>query len=126
MAGQYVIPLAIAATLGADCADSDILNCDDVGYSAVVVELRDAMTDLPPDPQEFVGVARDGEFTDSIVRVTTVFTFALERPGTYDITIAGEGFEVWTAKDVRVTKGACHVNTVRLVARLQPTGRGSS
>jgi hypothetical protein len=95
--------------------------CTDDIRPAIIVELVDARTDQAPGKQKFMGIAVDGEFTDS-TRTFPPLTFAEERPGVYDVVVRGEGYKLWTAEDVTVTEGVCHVNTVELVARVEPSG----
>jgi hypothetical protein len=52
--------------------------------------------------------------------VATTLAGADERPGTYAIRIEKPGYSPWERSGVRVTKGLCNVNTVRLRAELQP------
>lgn len=43
---------------------------------------------------------------------------AYERPGTYSITVSKAGYSDFTADNIVVTSGVCHVNTVTMEARL--------
>jgi hypothetical protein len=45
---------------------------------------------------------------------------AFERTGTYDVSVTRKGHRDWTAADVVVTAGVCHVETVTLQAQLVP------
>jgi hypothetical protein len=43
-----------------------------------------------------------------------------ERPGTYSVVVSKTGYQDFTANNVVVTPGVCHVNTVSLDVRLSP------
>jgi hypothetical protein len=43
---------------------------------------------------------------------------ALERPGTYTVTVDKPGYQQWKQERVRVRDGSCHVQTVTLQANL--------
>lgn len=73
-------------------------------------------------------VARDAGFADS---ATTALgpddsgpaeaRLAHERAGEYLVTVEKEGFEPWARTDVQVDETSCHVETVTLTARLEPS-----
>jgi hypothetical protein len=108
-----------AAIVCCGCEDG-VVDCTLIAVPGIRVELVDARTGHSPEPQQFIGVAADGEYRDSVVTFGGRLRFAFERPGIYDVRIWGEGYDVWTADNVRVRDGRCHVGTVELVARLEP------
>lgn len=73
-------------------------------------------------------VAWDGAYADS---ATTELLrddsgpaearLAHERAAEYDVTVTKQGFEPWTRNDVQVDETSCHVETVSLTARLEPS-----
>jgi len=96
---------------------------------ALEVRVEDAVSGQPI-AQGATGWARDGAFTDSLSVVgwdgsggemtATTLGGVYERPGRYDIQIQRPGYAGWDTTGVRARKGSCHVETVRLVARLKP------
>lgn len=98
----------------------------DVGSFAVQVNVTDARNGGPPSTQPTL-VVKDGAFADTAVgpspgTVTRVFVAAaVERPGTYDVTVTAPGYLTWTKSGVQVGRGKCDkVETARLTAELQP------
>ena len=70
-------------------------------------------------------VVRDGSFLDSLAATFTTpsdgpFLSAGERAGTYTVTVLHNGYQTWTKAGVVVTRGACHVNHIDVIVRLQP------
>jgi hypothetical protein len=114
---------ALVVMISYGCDDSVEVSCLDFAVPGITVDMIDGRTNGPPSPQQFFGVATDGEFTDSVAGYPADgrFGFAYERPGIYDVRLWGDTYRVWTAEAVRVTQGKCHVNTVELVARLEPS-----
>jgi hypothetical protein len=96
---------------------------------AIVVEIRDARTGAPI-AEGARGVVRDGAYVDSLAPYaftgaspSTMYSrrAADERPGRYAVEIIHyPAYQTWTATDVRVERGECHVSTVTLQARLEP------
>jgi hypothetical protein len=86
------------------------------------VEVRDSVTNAPA-AEGARGVARNGsqeEVLQPMVGANPGLTLigAWERPGTYTIEIAKAGYQTWRRTGVTVTKDECHVQPVRLEARL--------
>lgn len=77
------------------------------------------------------GTVRDGSFSDTLSRARSLgappedtlvsLQGAYERPGTYTVAVERAGYRPWQQGGVTVTRDACHVNTVLLTARLEPT-----
>jgi hypothetical protein len=98
---------------------------------AIEVDVLDAVTGRPI-ADGASGTLRDGSFSEAmpIVRwktgaspemlIPVALGGANERQGTYTVRVEREGYSPWEARNVRVDRGPCHVNTRRLEARLQP------
>lgn len=101
--------------------------CPATAEPAVIVEVRDAVTE-DPEAENAEGVLIDGDYTDSLriqeetddgIPVTLAGGF--ERAGTYSVRIDKPGFQTWTRDDVDVDDGECGPETERLNARIEPT-----
>jgi len=100
--------------------------CPAVAEPAVIVEVRNAVTD-DPEAENADGVLIDGEYTDSL-RVTEetdegipiALAGGFERAGTYTVRVEKAGFQTWTRKGVDVGDGECGPETERLDARIEP------
>jgi hypothetical protein len=68
--------------------------------------------------------AREGSFADSVTTPADSsggplgIALAWEHTGVFHVSVTHPGYIAWSQSNVRVTKGSCHVNTVRLVAQL--------
>jgi D-serine deaminase-like pyridoxal phosphate-dependent protein len=91
-------------------------DCDLRAYPAIMVAIRDSLTDVPVTEGVRV-IARDGTYADTAD--FRVFGLAHERPGTYTVTVEKDGYQTWSRTGVRVRDGECHVQTVELTARLK-------
>ena len=98
--------------------------CSAILRPAIEVEVRDSTTGAPIAGLAS-GVVEDAGYRDTL-RVSeyedsTAVTLqaALERGGTYAVALQAPGYRPWLTREVRVDRGRCHVNTVRLFARLQ-------
>ena len=99
--------------------------CTSIGAFAITAVVRDAST---AGPAAFGAtlVARDGAFADSATglysgsdeRLATHLNVALDRPGTYDVTVRKAGYQSWTRQGVRVEQGECRVEGRTLDVRL--------
>ena len=90
----------------------------------IVVEVRNAVTgESLADGARLI--VRDGDYVETVdgppVPGFPELRAAGERAGTYDVTIQKAGYQDWTRTGIRVRDQGCHVETVRLDARLQPT-----
>ena len=120
--------LALMAVLLSGC---DMLGigrvCTDISAFALSVEAIDSLTGAAPQTTEITAVARDGSYADTaLVRVRAdqplqTLMLARERPGWYRVDVTAPNYLRWTRVGVRARKDGdgCHVETVRLVARLQ-------
>ena len=61
-------------------------------------------------------------YFESIVGIedNSMLVGAPERAGTYIVTVARSGYHTWVQTDVVVTADECHVQTVSLIAELEP------
>ena len=98
--------------------------CTTIAIPAVTVDILDSLSGALL-PTESIAYARDGGFVDSTVvpppRPGFVFqpaALAIERPGTYEVTVRSTGYRDWRQSGVRVRDDGCHPRTARLVARL--------
>jgi hypothetical protein len=114
-----------AAAVGA-CTDG--LVCTTSVEPAIVVEIRDDGDDAPL-AAGARGAVRDGAYVDSLRPYGGTGQGDLlsraaadERSGTYMIEVVHPGYATWTQGGVQVVGDACHVATVRLVARLLRIG----
>ena len=105
-------------------ACSDGMICTASVEPGVVVEIRDAVDDVPL-AAGAAGWVREGTFNDSLraYGVTEGGTLvsraaADEREGTYAVEVSHPGYATWAQSGVRVKSDGCHVETVRLQARL--------
>lgn len=126
--GPSRIPLAALGAIAlSGCGILDA-GCGTGTVPAIVVEIYDSTNGYPA-AYEAEGRVEDGSYTDPLVPYgsitedrTTLFSLraAVERTGTYDVFVEKEGYEDWTATDVEVTQGRCHVRTRVLYAELVP------
>lgn len=96
----------------------------------IEVEIRSAVTGSFL-AQEASASATDGAYRDSLrlsrgelvsgQMLWIARSGAFERAGTYRIEVSAPGHVTWVREGVRVREDECHVLTVKLVARLQPT-----
>lgn len=95
------------------------------------VTVRDAVTNEPI-AEGAVGTLKDGSFSETLqivgwiggattedAMIPVALGGAYERRGVYTVRVEKTGYATWEARNVRVEKGPCHVNTRRLEARLQ-------
>ena len=134
-AAQLLVPRSAATALGLALAiAASALACDDSpsGLSCtaevrpgIILEIRDSTSDLPAAYGALV-LAQAGAFEDTLripgepMPTSSSVVGAFERPGTYTVVIENPKYLPWSRSGVRVTSGPCHVNTVRLTARLTP------
>ncbi|HEX9167026.1 MAG TPA: hypothetical protein VF862_14030 [Gemmatimonadales bacterium] len=68
-------------------------------------------------------IAREGAYADTArgsLLGSGVYSLVYERAGVYDVTVSHPSYLAWVRAAVRVTADECHVQTVSLLARLQP------
>jgi hypothetical protein len=125
---RLVTAVAIV-TLTAGLAGCDLLldarDCPTIVLPAVSVRIEDSVTGAPAAAGARL-VVRDGSYADSSSipegqadRDAEPIMAALERAGTYVVTVSKAGYRDWTRSGVRVAKDECNVRTANLTARLQ-------
>lgn len=121
--------LLLAAGVVAGACSSGSNGIDRPGSDAVcTLEARAGITltavdSLSGQPVVTTGTAgaQDGGYSEKAIAIpgTPVrYSMAFERPGTYTVTLAVDGYQVWHATGVVVPRDACHVITAQLTARL--------
>ena len=121
--------LLLAPLVLAGAACSSILGAGDCTTEAVTgleVTVRDSATGLPAGRSAVV-IAREGAYADTAevflppgVEVEVEqFALAIERRGTYEVTVTRAGYRPWRRTGVRVRGDECHVRTTRITALLQ-------
>jgi hypothetical protein len=115
------IVIAVGAVAASAC---DVITgpvCTDEARPALIVEIRDSVTNAPAGMGARV-IARDGAYADTgsvLGAEGSRAGLAHEREGTYTVTVEKDGYRPWTRNGIRVTKDACHVRTVSVPALLQ-------
>lgn len=118
--------VSVPCALAAGCSDIFGQSCTLEARPAIIVEIRHAQTSTPL-ADSARGSVVDGGFVDSL-RPQGIDSLgrlvsraaAIERAGTYTVSVTRSGYTNWTQSNVQATRGDCHVNTVRLTAALQP------
>lgn len=104
------------------CSTDDSGGCLENVLPAIVVEIRDSTTSAPL-AAGAVALVVDGAFSDTLRLVTPQDSLFREGPderaGTYDLTISHPGYATWTRSNIVVSRDACHVRTVQILAFLQ-------
>ena len=116
-----VCMIALVALIVQGCA------CTDEGRWAILVRVQDSVTgeQITSTP---TAILTDGEYRDTLeASPSHVLIGGDNRPGTYDVEVRAEGYQVWKKEDVKVREaGWCSkLQTVELTAkmvRLTPTG----
>ncbi len=114
----------------AGCVDN-LAICVDAGFeAAIVVQVQDAVTGAPL-AAGARGAIRDGGYVDSLRPPTPDasgrllrLTGGAGRAGTYDVTVAYPGYQMWQQRGVVVNTIGCGVAGRLLHADLQPQPRG--
>jgi hypothetical protein len=93
----------------------------------IVLEIRDAITDMPLAENALV-VITDNDYSETLVvngydgadsSSAISVAGAYERSGTYDINVSLTDYTSWSRTGVVVTSGVCHVGTVKFTVRLE-------
>jgi hypothetical protein len=94
---------------------------------SIVVGITDSITGEPM-AADAHGFIRDGEFVDSLLvfeedgsGVPLSRHAGPDRPGRYLVVLYHAGYDPWVVGSVEVEDRGCHVETVRLEARLVPS-----
>ena len=121
MRGIVVGSLILAVALTAGACDGDPVACTEQAVAAIVVSVQDSASGAPAGRGARI-IAKDGAFADT-ARATASYDgpyqVALERSGTYTVTVEQQGYRTWSRSGVSVSRDRCHVRTAALTARLQ-------
>lgn len=117
---RLMTALAPFLIVGCDAVAPDGILCTAQAVAAVSVDVRDSVSGSPAGRGALI-VARDGAYADTVVftSVDGPYGLAYERAGSYTVTVQQQGYRVWSESGVDVSKDICHVQPVRLKARLQ-------
>ncbi len=87
--------------------------------AGITVEITDSATGLAAAEGATLTI-REGEYVESWTDTFGGVTLAgaWERAGTYDVTVAKDGYHTWIRTDVVVDADECHVHSVALQAAL--------
>ena len=114
----------VALALAAAC------DCDESIQYAIQLTMVDSISGEPV-VAEITAVASDGSFSDGVTYTAeqaeafdAEMSFARERAGTYQVEVTADGYQPWVMTGVNVMADECHVETVQLMARLQPIPAG--
>ena len=120
------LAMIVVALLGCSSSPIDAVCTLEFRYG-LVVYVNDSLTNTPVASGSSL-VARDGSYKDSVAYPAgrpelnaLPLVSAGERAGTYQVTVTKPGNIPWSMNNVRVTANQCHVNEVKLTARLVPT-----
>jgi hypothetical protein len=118
------LTLAVIISVSLSCEDDPVepVVCTTEYVYGLEIRLIDSETGGPTGLGT-IAVISDGDYEELALcedrgPIGVACLAAGERAGTYDITIDAEGYEPWTRSGVRVTKDACHVKTVHIIADL--------
>jgi hypothetical protein len=105
------------------------VDCPAIIAPAILVTVRDSVTSLPA-AHGARGAVRDGAYVDSLrlagwdgppsIDTELLLGAAIDRPGTYSVTIEKAGYQTWQRTGVAVGSSACGTDQVPLLARLVP------
>jgi hypothetical protein len=122
---RVLLTLGIAGVCSACNESLDGIACDDVGYYALNVAVSDSASGALITTDSIVAKATEGAYVDSmrIVGASRTIEFplslAVERAGTYRVSVAARGYAPWVRDGVRVDRDLCHVIPVSVAARLR-------
>ncbi len=109
------IPVAACNWGGVDCTLE--------ARQGIAVEVSDSVTGAVI-TRGYTVIVTEGAYRDSVSfpleGPLPYPDFAVERAGTYRVTVRSSGYKEWTRAGVHVTADECHVRTVILAVRLQP------
>jgi hypothetical protein len=111
----------VAVALGA-CAENPPVACTEEARPGLSITVRDSVTGVSVANGAEV-IAREGAYADTAqgsLLGSGVYSLVYERAGVYDVTVSHPSYQPWARSAVRVTEDECHVQTVSLLARLQP------
>lgn len=110
------VAVFVALALGA-CDDPAGLACTAEAVFGISVTVLDGSG--APAAEGAEGTLVDGTYEETLaVLGPSSMAGAVERPGTYDVAVAKAGYRTWSAQNITVTAGECHVTPVTLEANL--------
>lgn len=114
--------LTIVAIVSSACSFITKGDCVAVGVSGIRVTVLDQRTRQSPSGATVT--LADGDYRETLMGSGGVYSGAVERPGTYSITVEAPGYARWTRENVRVVRsGSCdYLKSVAVTSDLQPTG----
>lgn len=119
---RAAVGLTSVAILASACSLITTGDCVDVGVSGIRVTVLDQRTRQSPNGATVT--LADGDYRETLMGNGGVYNGAIERPGTYSITVEAPGYSTWTRNNVRVVRGgSCnYLKSVAVTSELQPTG----
>lgn len=124
--GRWILMGSLALmTLG--CKEPTGPVCTEEAVFGLTVTVRDSVSGLPAG-QGSVVVARDGTYEETLQEILVdelTFVGAVERAGTYRVTVTRSGYQAWVREGVVVGAGFCHVTPALVEVRLQRVSGGS-
>lgn len=120
--GRKLIAVALVTLLASGCSLITSSDCISIGVSGLSITVLDRRTSQTPSGT--VVTVTDGDYRETLTKVGEVFRGAMERPGSYSITVEAPGYVRWTRENVRVVRsGDCdYLQPVSLLSELQPIG----
>lgn len=93
--------------------------CTEEARSGLLVNVKNASNNQPV-TNAVLTIAEDSYTEELQAGTGGQYSGAIERRGTYTLTVEAPGFATETVEDVVVTQGLCHVNQTELTVDLQP------
>ncbi len=119
------LTLVLGAFLLSGCSIFEGADCLPIGTYGIHVVVEDSLSGGALSASPSLTVV-DGSYTETQPQPNgaggITFLAALERPGSYDVTVRATGYQDWTQSDVLVTRqpGRCdYLTSTRLTARMQ-------
>jgi len=112
--------MVLSVILGSGCYDGgEVCNADAARFN-FSVEIRDSLSGAGL-AHTALTLVTDGERSDTLlVGDAELQSGAVDRPGTYEVTITTAGYQTWQLAGVEVEEVGCHLETTHLQALLQP------
>lgn len=103
----------------AGCDATEMVFCTTEARAGINVTVVDASSGIALASGSTLTL-REGEWVETIVdAIGNALPGAWERAGTYDVTVARDGYQTWTRQGVTVTADECHVIPVTITASLE-------
>lgn len=119
--GSGAALLAVLAMAACSSSTSPGVTCTANAVPGISLTVRNAADGTPVTDSANIHIS-DGSYVEAYGSLGTngVISAALERAGTYAISVRKTNFAPYDTTGVRVTRDACHVHTVQVTASLQP------